>query len=124
MRRKQLDQGLRHLAEEGTILLLFAESITGPIPIVGAVGRLQFDVLVDRLDREYNVSIGLEPLPFQVARWVTGPEEEIEEAGRKHGRRLVEDVDGHPMLMFDTEWTLGRTKEQSEALEFHDVQPG
>jgi len=123
MRRKHLDQGLRHLAEEGTILLLFAESITGPIPIVGAVGRLQFDVLVDRLDREYNVSIGLEPLPFQVARWVTGPEAEIEDVGRKHGRRLVEDVDGHPMILFDTEWTLGRTKEQAEALTFHDVQP-
>ena len=64
------------------------------------------------------------PRPFPVARWVTGPEEEIEEAGRKHGRRLVEDVDGHPMILFDTEWTLGRTKEQSETLEFHDVQPG
>lgn len=123
MRRKQLDQGLRHLAEEGTILLLFAESITGPIPIVGAVGRLQFDVLVDRLDREYNVSIGLEPLPFQVARWVTGPEAEIKAAGTKHGRRLVEDVDGHPMIMFDTEWTLGRAKEQHDTLTFHDVQP-
>jgi peptide chain release factor 3 len=123
MRRKQLDQGLRHLAEEGTILLLFAESITGPIPIVGAVGRLQFDVLVDRLDREYNVSIGLEPLPFQVARWVTGPGAEIKSEGSKHGRRLVEDVDGHPMLLFDTEWTLGRTKEQSKDLTFHDVQP-
>jgi len=123
MRRKQLDQGLRHLAEEGTILLLFAESITGPIPIVGAVGRLQFDVLVDRLDREYGVSIGLEPLPFQVARWVIGPEKEIQGEGAKHGRRLVEDVDGHPMLLFDTEWTLGRTKEQSENLTFHDVQP-
>ncbi|HSM07630.1 MAG TPA: peptide chain release factor 3 [Gemmatimonadota bacterium] len=123
MRRKHLDQGLRHLAEEGTILLLFAESLTGPIPIVGAVGRLQFDVLVDRLDREYNVSIGLEPLPFQVARWVTGPETDIEEVGRKHGRRLVEDVDGHPMVLFDTEWTLGRTKEQAERLTFLDVQP-
>jgi len=123
MRRKQLDQGLRHLAEEGTILLLFAESITGPIPIVGAVGRLQFDVLVDRLEREYNVSIGLEPLNFQVARWVIGPQDEIEEVGRKHGRRLVEDVDGYPMILFDTEWTLGRTKEQSERLTFHDVQP-
>ena len=124
MRRKHLDLGLRHLAEEGTILLLFAESITGPIPIVGAVGRLQFDVLVDRLDREYNVSIGLEPLPFQVARWVTGPEADIEDVGRKHGRRLVEDVDGHPMILFDTEWTLGRTREQATKLTFLDVQPG
>jgi peptide chain release factor 3 len=49
LRRKHLDRGLRHLAEEGTILLLFSDSLAGPIPIVGAVGRLQFDVLVDRL---------------------------------------------------------------------------
>ena len=80
-------------------------------------------MLVDRLDREYKVSIGLEPLPFQAARWVTGPEKEIQGEGSKHGRRLVDDVDGHPMLLFDTEWTLGRTKEQSENLTFHDVQP-
>jgi peptide chain release factor 3 len=124
LRRKHLDRGLHHLAEEGTILLLFAESITGPIPIVGAVGRLQFDVLVDRLAREYSVQIGLDPLPFQLARWVVGPMADMKTVGRKHGRRLVEDVDGHPMMMFDNEWTFGRTaEEESETLEFHDVQP-
>ena len=71
MRRKHLDRGLHHLAEEGTILLLFAPSITGPVPVVGAVGRLQFDVLVDRLEREYGVEVRLEPLPFHCARWRT-----------------------------------------------------
>jgi len=124
MRRKHLDRGLRHLAEEGTVLLLFADSLTGPVPIVGAVGRLQFEVLVDRLEREYTVDARLEILPFHCARWVTGPKPKIQEMAGSYGRRLVEDVDGHPMVLFDTEWSLKRTEEDIKELTFHDVQPG
>jgi peptide chain release factor 3 len=124
MRRKHLDRGLHHLAEEGTILLLFAPSLSGPVPIVGAVGRLQFDVLVDRLEREYGVAVRLEPLPFHCARWVTGPEEDIHEIGSAYGRREVDDVDGARLILFDNEWALRRSVEQKKALTFHDVQPG
>ncbi len=123
MRRKQLDQGLRHLAEEGTVLLLFADAITGPIPIVGAVGQLQFEVLVDRLEREYSARVRLEPLAFKCARWVTGPESEIDKISGWHDRRLVQDVDGYPIVLFDSEWTMKKSEEQLDALTFHDVQP-
>lgn len=123
LRRKHLDRGLRHLAEEGTILLLFAPSLTGPIPIVGAVGTLQFDVLLDRLEREYSVSARLERLPFHCARWVVGPEATIEKVAGAYGRRLVEDADGAPLILFDNEWTLQRSMEQEKDLKFHDVQP-
>jgi peptide chain release factor 3 len=123
MRRKQLDRGLRHLAEEGTVLLLYAGSLTGPVPILGAVGRLQFDVLVDRLKREYGVQIGLEPLSFQSARWVTGEEREIRRVADSYGRMLVEDAEGLPMILFDSEWVLKRTAEEKR-IRLHDVQPG
>jgi peptide chain release factor 3 len=124
LRRKHLDRGLRHLAEEGTILLLFSDSLSGPIPIVGAVGLLQFDVLTDRLKREYNVSASLKPLSFQAARWVTGPEKEIRRVGTGYGKRQVADADGLPMILFDTQWILARTvEEEKEKLTFHDVQP-
>ena len=124
LRRKHLDRGLRHLAEEGTILLLFAPSITGPVPIVGAVGRLQFDVLLDRLEREYNVTARLETLPFHCARWVRGPEPAIQKIASAYGRRQVEDSDGAPLILFDNEWTLQRSVEQEKDLTFYDVQPG
>ncbi len=124
LRRKHLDRGLRHLAEEGTILLLFSHSLTGPIPIVGAVGRLQFEVLVERLEREYGVSVRIETLPFSAARWVTGPEEEIERVSGGYGRKRVVDADGLPMVLFDTEWVLRRTEGEEKSLRFHDVQPG
>ena len=123
LKRKQLDKGLRHLAEEGTILLLYAPSLTGPVPIVGAVGRLQFEVLVDRLLREYNATVTLQTLPFHAACWVTGPESEIQDVIRFGERKLVEDADGHPMILFDNEWTLKRSRDQAKELVDHDVQP-
>ena len=123
MRRKQLDRGLQHLAEEGTILLLYSDSLTGPVPLVGAVGRLQFEVLADRLEREYGVSIRLEPLPFHCARWVTGPSEDIRRLARSYGRREVADADGHPMILFENEWALRNTVADEKKLTFHDIQP-
>ncbi len=124
LRRKHLDRGLRHLAEEGTILLLFSDSLSGPVPIVGAVGRLQFEVLVARLQGEYDVSIRLEMLPFHAARWVIGPEEDIRRISGGYGRKRVVDADGLPMILFAPEWVLSRTAAEEKGLEFHDVQPG
>jgi peptide chain release factor 3 len=124
MRRKQLDRGLRHLAEEGTVLLLFAGSLTGPVPILGAVGKLQFDVVADRLKREYGVRIGLDTLSFQSARWVTGEEREIQRVADGYGKMLVQDAEGLPMLLFDNEWVLSRTAAEEQRVRLHDVQPG
>jgi peptide chain release factor 3 len=124
LRRKHLDKGLRHLAEEGTILLLFSESLSGPVPIVGAVGRLQFDVLVDRLKREYGVEISLDTLPFHCASWVTGPDAEVRRVASGYGRRGVRDAEGHALILFDNRWVLERAASEERALRFHDVQPG
>jgi peptide chain release factor 3 len=123
MRRKHLDRGLRHLAEEGTILLLFSESLSGPVPIVGAVGGLQFEVLVDRLAREYGVAVSLQPLPFRAGRWVTGPEASIAKFARSHGQKRAQDVDGRPMVLFESQWGLERAIADEKSLTFHEVQP-
>ena len=42
-------------------------------PIVGAVGVLQFDVVVSRLKSEYNVEAIYEAVNVATARWVEGP---------------------------------------------------
>jgi peptide chain release factor 3 len=123
LRRKHLDKGLRHLAEEGTILLLYSRSLNGPVPLVGAVGRLQFDVLLDRLQREYEVHASLEPLPFRCARWVAGPEADVRRLGGVLGGKLVEDADGLPMMLFESEWLMRRIETDEKNLLFQDVQP-
>jgi peptide chain release factor 3 len=123
MRRKQLDKGLRHLAEEGTILLLFSESLSGPVPIVGAVGQLQFEVLVDRLKREYGVEVSLQSLPFHAARWVRGSEGDIARLASGYALKRAHDADGHPMILFESEWALERTTAREKRLTFDDTQP-
>ena len=123
MGRKHLDKGLRQLSEEGAAQVFYATTHAGPEPMVGAVGRLQFDVLLHRLEHEYRVPAVLHPLSWRHARWVTGPEKAIREAASGHGRTLVYDARGRPLLLFETEWTLRHTVENAAKLEFHEVSP-
>ncbi len=120
LRRKHLDKGLLELSEEGAVQVFFTDGVTGPAPVVGAVGPLQFDVLLHRLDSEYNVEAQLEPLPYRDARWVVGPEKEIRRVAAGYDCQLVRDRGHRPLLLFRNEWVRSST-EQREAgvLEFH-----
>jgi peptide chain release factor 3 len=123
LRRKHLDKGLRQLSEEGAAQVFYATTHAGPEPLVGAVGRLQFDVLLHRLKHEYGVEAALQNLPFGHARWVTGDVGEIERLGSTSGRWLVYDSKNRPLLLFDSEWTMSHTVQRYDALGFHDVAP-
>jgi peptide chain release factor 3 len=123
LRRKQLDTGLQQLSEEGAAQVFYADSITGPAPIIGAVGQLQFDVLLHRLEHEYGVKARLEHLSFVAARWVVGPVAEVERLAGGHGRMLVYDAKQAPLVLFDSEWTLRTTMEREKDLAFFDVAP-
>ena len=69
------------------------------------------------------MSIRLETLSCNCARGVTGGESEMKRLGSMHGRRLVEEVEGLPMVLFDNEWALQRSEGQAEDIRFHEVQP-
>jgi peptide chain release factor 3 len=121
LRRKHLDKGLRQLSEEGAAQVFYATTHAGPEPLVGAVGRLQFDVLLHRLKHEYGVEARLENMPYGHARWVTGDRSEIDRLGGTAGRSLVFDAKNRPLLLFDSEWTMSHTVERHPDLQFHDV---
>src|SRR5690606_31516595 len=70
MKRKQLKKGLDQLSEEGAVQVFFDRERLERDPILGAVGRLQFDVIQYRLKNEYGVDVRFDALPFQHARWV------------------------------------------------------
>lgn len=123
MKRKQLDTGLQQLSEEGAAQVFYAESLTGPAPIVGAVGQLQFDVLLHRLEHEYNVRARLERMSFVAARWVDAPKAEIDRLAAGHGRMLVYDAKQKPLVLFDSEWTMRTTIDREKAIAFYDVAP-
>ena len=125
MRRKQLDAGLRQLSEEGAAQVFYtsATDIAGPTPIVGAVGMLQFDVMVHRLEHEYGVSCRLEKVSGRHPRWVVGSEAAIERIANDPGRTLLFDARGQPLILFDSEWSLRWTLDNEKSVEFHEVAP-
>ncbi len=123
LRRKHLDTGLRQLGEEGAVQVFYQDSIAGPVPIVGAVGMLQFDVLLHRLEHEYGVRCTLEPLPFRLARWVRGPDHVLEAITEGRSRMRLFDIKGASILLFEDEWALRHTVERDQGLEFFEAAP-
>jgi len=123
MRRKQLDAGLRQLTEEGAAQVFFTEPDGGPNPVIGAVGMLQFDVMLFRLENEYGAPCRIERLPYRYPRWVEGPEAAIERASRGGGRMRLYDAKGASLLVFDELWTLRSTQQHETSLTFHEVAP-
>jgi peptide chain release factor 3 len=111
------------LSEEGAAQVFYAESETGPAPIVGAVGQLQFDVMLFRLTNEYGAPCRFEPIGYRFPRWVTGPQAAIDRAGNARGRLRLYDTKGAPLLLFENEWSLRWALENEKELTFHDVAP-
>lgn len=72
-KRKGFDKGMHQMAEEGTIQIL--RNLSDTDWYIGAVGRLQFDVLQYRLKHEYGVETALEALPFECSAWLQGDPE-------------------------------------------------
>lgn len=68
LKMKQLQKGLQQLSEEGAVQLFMPEKNNDLI--LGAVGQLQFDVVMYRLKDEYKVDCIYEAVTVQTARWV------------------------------------------------------
>mgnify|MGYP002781451883 FL=1 len=122
MRRKQLDTGLKQLSEEGAAQVFFTEPDaklgSGPAPIVGAIGQLQFDVMLFRLETEYGAPAKLESIGYGHPRWVTGDPKEIARVGSGHGRLLVYDIKGQPMILFADRWAMRSCLEKETKVSF------
>ncbi len=97
--RKGFLKGLQQIAEEGVVQVFWPKG-GAPLPILGAVGRLQFEVLQHRLKDEYACQVVLEPRSFQMARWLQGGWPEA----NKFWGELVEDADGNPAILFENDW--------------------
>jgi peptide chain release factor 3 len=105
---KQFREGLGQLAREGVIQLFHDPDEARRVPILGAVGALQFDVVQYRLQSEYNVETRLESAPWTVLRWVS-PEISMDQLRGlilPGGARLAKDASGDAVLLFPNDWTL------------------
>ena len=67
-RHKQFRRGLTQLDHEGVVHVLHREHAQDPVPVLGGLGPMQFEVTVERLRGEFGTDVRIEPLPWQAAR--------------------------------------------------------
>ncbi|HEY5973915.1 MAG TPA: peptide chain release factor 3 [Geobacteraceae bacterium] len=117
LKSKALEKGLVQLAEEGTTQVF--RPLMGADWIVGAVGLLQFDVVMHRLEHEYKVKAAYEPVSYVTARWVTGERKKLDEFQKKEAMHCYLDGEGNLAYLAGSQWRLDNTMENWPDLQFH-----
>ncbi|MDC0302859.1 peptide chain release factor 3 [bacterium] len=120
---KNFRKGVNELREEGAVQILYDTDESKRDPILAAVGQLQLEVVQHRLENEYGVETRLEPLGYQVARWVTGGWPELEKLGRIFNCKTVRDAWNRPVLLFKNEWNLNQLNQDHPEFELSNVAP-
>jgi peptide chain release factor 3 len=115
---KSFQKGVAQLAEEGAIQVFTAEGSVRSEPIFAAVGELQFEVAKYRLASEYGVKTEFYRLPFGLARRVAGDAASIAGATWPSNAKLVADVAGTPVALFESEWSMRLAQEWNATLRF------
>ncbi|MBW2736467.1 MAG: peptide chain release factor 3, partial [Deltaproteobacteria bacterium] len=127
MRRKQLSRGIEQLAQEGTVqLYLPPQGLAGEM-ILGAVGVLQMEVTKFRLENEYGVKVRLEPLDYQMARWVSskdGSAVDLNALRKACSGLVVVDVKGRAVVLFEREWSVGFAQDRLSNVAFAETAQG
>lgn len=118
LKAKQLQKGLIQLSEEGAVQVF--RPLNNNDLIVGAVGTLQFDVVVHRLKSEYKVDAIYEAVNVATARWVTcSDERKLEEFRRKAADNLALDGADNLTYIAPTMVNLQLTMERHPDIVFH-----
>ncbi|MGJ3648540.1 peptide chain release factor 3 [Sphingomonas sp. GlSt437] len=103
---KQLRKALDDMAEEGVTQVFYPE--IGSNWIIGVVGQLQLDVLLSRLEAEYKVDAGLEPSPYDTARWISAADPaDLKAFVDLNKGAMAKDRDGNPVFMAKSAWEVG-----------------
>ncbi len=104
---KQFRQGLDQLLQEGVIQILHLKDSATKVPLLAAVGPLQFEVVQFRLESEYGAESRLEAAPWTVVRWLPAHlrEEDLDSLQLPTGSKLAYDTDQNPVVLFANDWS-------------------
>ena len=107
-RHKQFHRGLAQLEREGVVQVL-RDPDGDPVPVLAAVGAMQFEVFAHRLAHEFGAEADLVPAPYKAARRTdpaTG-----EHLRRVPGARVLARADGTLLALFDNPYHLQRLEQ-------------
>jgi peptide chain release factor 3 len=104
-RHKQFRRGLEQLEQEGVVQVLH-DPDGDPVPVLAAVGQMQFEVFAHRLEHEFGARTVLSPTPHQVARRTD--EATAERLRATNGVRVLARRDRTLLALFESPWWLKR----------------
>ncbi len=104
-RHKQFDRGLAQLEREGVVQVL-RDPDGDPVPMLAAVGAMQFEVFAHRLEHEFGAQAHLTPAPYKAARRTDRRTRERLRDVR--GARIVQRADGTLLALFESSFHAQR----------------
>ena len=116
---KRFRDGLQQLLKEGVASEFVLIDTDGPqIPLLGAVGPLQFEVLQYRLEGEYAAETRIEQANWSLARWLRPKEgDPLAPDARPSlslGAALARDSNGWLVALLPSEWALKTFSDKNE----------
>ncbi len=122
---KQFKAGLTQLLNEGVIQVFHLPETVSTAPLLGAVGALQFDVVLYRLESEYNAPARLEPSPYTVIRWMDPAitQADVDRMYIGTGVQVARDLQGCFVVLFPNKWTMDYFCEKNPSMTLHLVSP-
>jgi len=112
---KRFRAGLEQMLKEGVVTeFTLLDAIGNPIPLLGAVGPLQFEVLQHRLEGEYGAETRLEHGSWSFARWMK-PKNGDPKAlpAMSMGVTMARDQHGALVALIPSEWTMNTFVEKN-----------
>lgn len=103
---KRFREGLEQLLQEGVVQAFQFRDSAQRVPLLGAVGPLQFEVVQYRMQTEYRAESRLEPGPWKIIRWVQHEDgTPLDETTLPTGARVAYDASGKPVILFQEQWS-------------------
>ncbi len=103
---KRFREGLDQLLQEGVVQAFSFKDSAQRVPLLGAVGPLQFEVVQYRLQTEYGAESRLEPGAWKIARWATTASgTPLDPTSLPTGARVACDQAGQEVALFPEQWS-------------------
>ncbi|EJF74574.1 peptide chain release factor 3 [Bartonella alsatica] len=117
IKAKKLKEALHQMAEEGVVQLFIPDD--GSSALIGVVGALQIDVLMERLKVEYSLPVNFEPARFSVCRWILAEDKnELQKFVTNHRSAIARDLDSDPVFLAENHFSLNYEAERAPKIKF------
>ena len=120
---KRFREGLDQLLQEGVVQGLQRISSAQRVPLLAAVGPLQFEVVQYRLESEYGAESRLEPTEWKIMRWVDPllDREALKQCNLPSGSEIAENAEGQLVILFKGEWALNYFSEKNPSIKISEL---